>query len=79
VYKIPLLGKLIFYFLPPVSTEPYWEDRVLDTFDWYSPTYQWKHTYPEVYGWFREANLTDIHLLEVPVSMWGRKPAYANV
>lgn len=75
VYRIPILGKLIFHFLPPVSTEPYWEDRVLDTFDWYSPRYQWKHTYPEVYGWFQEARLTDMHLLDFPVAMWGRKPA----
>ncbi len=79
VYKIPILGKLIFHFLPSISTEPYWEDRVLDTFDWYSPTYQWKHTYPEVYDWFKEANLTDIHLLDVPVSMWGKKPDHADV
>ena len=74
IYKIPLLGKAIFHFLPPVTTHPYWEDRVLDTFDWYSPQYQWNHTYPEVYGWFQEANLTDIHLLEFPVALWGKKP-----
>jgi len=73
VYKIPFLGKAIFHFLPPISQEPYWEDRGLDTFDWYSATFQWKHTYPEVYRWFQEANLTDIHLLDVPVSMWGKK------
>lgn len=78
VYKIPFLGKAIFHFLPPISKETYWEDRVLDTFDWYSPAYQWKHTYPEVYGWFREANLTDIHLLDAPVSMWGKKPNHAD-
>ena len=65
VYKIPFLGKAIFHFLPPTSKEPYWEDRVLDTFDWYSPTYQWSNTYPEVHGWFREADLTDIHLAHV--------------
>ena len=75
VYRIPVLGKLMFHFLPPVSKEPYWEDRVLDTFDWYSPTYQWKHTYPEVYGWFQEAGLADVHLLDFPVSIWARKPA----
>lgn len=79
MYKTPVLGKLIFHFLPPVSMEPYWEDRVLDTFDWYSPTYQWKHTYPEIYRWFQEANLTDIHVLDVPVSMWGRKAAHGNM
>jgi len=73
VYKIPLFGKLLFHFCPPFSKEPFWEDRVLDTFDWYSPRYQWKHTYPEVYRWFQGADLTDIHLLDVPVSMWGKK------
>jgi SAM-dependent methyltransferase/uncharacterized protein YbaR (Trm112 family) len=75
IYKIPFLGKALFHFLPPISTEPYWEDRVLDTFDWYSPAYQWKHTYPEVYRWFREANLTDISLLDAPISMCGRRVA----
>jgi SAM-dependent methyltransferase len=78
VYKIPFLGKVIFHFLPPISKEPYWEDRVLDTFDWYSPTFQWKHTYPEVYRWFQEANLMDIHLLDVPVSMWGKKSNHSD-
>jgi SAM-dependent methyltransferase len=78
IYRIPVLGKLLFHFLPPISKEPYWEDRVLDTFDWYSPQYQWKHTYPEVYGWFQQANLTDMHLLEFPVSVWGRKPPKAQ-
>ena len=32
VRKIPLLGTMLFHFLPPISMEPYWEDRVLDTF-----------------------------------------------
>jgi SAM-dependent methyltransferase/uncharacterized protein YbaR (Trm112 family) len=73
LYKIPLLGKLLFHFLPPVSKEPYWEDRILDTFDWYSPRYQWKHTYPQVYKWFKEADLEDIELLDVPISVRGRK------
>ena len=74
IYRVPMVGKAIFHFLPPVSKEPYWQDRVLDTFDWYSPTYQWKHTYPEVYAWFREANLMEMQLLDVPISMSGRKP-----
>jgi ubiquinone/menaquinone biosynthesis C-methylase UbiE/uncharacterized protein YbaR (Trm112 family) len=75
VYRVPTFGKAIFHFLPPVSKEPYWQDRVLDTFDWYSPRYQWKHTYPEVYAWFQQAQLTDMQLLGVPISMTGRKPA----
>jgi len=78
VYKIPFLGKALFHFLPPLSKEPYWEDRVLDTYDWYAPKYQWKQTYPQVHRWFQEANLTDIHLLEAPVSMWGKKQHRSN-
>lgn len=31
-----------------------WQIRLLDTFDWYSPAYQWKHTFDEVFGWFRK-------------------------
>jgi SAM-dependent methyltransferase len=47
--------------------------RWLDTFDWYSPKYQWKHTYAEVFKWFKESGLSDITPLEHPVSMKGRK------
>ena len=52
--------------------EPEW--RWLDTFDWYSPKYQWKHTYEEVEGWFREAGLVEIHRGEFPVSVRGIRP-----
>lgn len=31
-----------------------WQIRLLDTFDWYSPAYQWKHTFEEVFAWYRE-------------------------
>jgi SAM-dependent methyltransferase/uncharacterized protein YbaR (Trm112 family) len=34
--------------------------RLLDTFDWYSPKYQWKHTYDEVFGWFSEEKFEGI-------------------
>ena len=47
---------------------------VLDTFDLYSPQYQWKHDEPEVRRWFEEASLTDVIELEFPVSFRGRKP-----
>jgi SAM-dependent methyltransferase len=60
--------------LLPVSQHPEPEWRVLDTFDWYAPKYQWKHDWPEVEGWFREAGLEDISRLEVPVSVAGRRP-----
>lgn len=50
-----------------------WRWRWLDTFDYFSPKFQWKHTYPEVFSWFQEAGLTQIVPLPAPVSMKGRK------
>jgi SAM-dependent methyltransferase len=63
--------------LLPVSHHPDPEWRVLDTFDWYAPKYQWKHDWPEVEGWFREAGLEDVRRHEVPVAVSGRRPAGA--
>ena len=47
---------------------------VLDTFDLYSPRYQWKHTEAEVREWFEKASLEDVSSLSFPVSMKGRRP-----
>jgi SAM-dependent methyltransferase len=57
----------------PCSNHPNPRWRVLDTFDWYSPKYQWKHTWKEVVGWFEGARLTDIVRLDVPISVKGRR------
>lgn len=78
VYKIPILGKIIDKIMPPISKEPSWEDRLLDTFDWYSAIYQSKHTYPEVYRWFKEWGLVDMELLDVPVAIKGYKPTHLS-
>jgi len=51
-----VLSKLI----PTVSTHPDPAIRVCDTFDWYSPEFQFHHTDEEVERWFREAGLVDI-------------------
>jgi SAM-dependent methyltransferase len=56
------------------STHPQWRVRLLDTFDWYSPRYQWKHTVAEVAGWFREAGLIDVDTQGFPVSVRGTRP-----
>ena len=56
------------------SDHPRWRWRVLDTFDWYAPRYQWRHRYPEVAAWFREAGLEITGILEPPVSIQGRRP-----
>lgn len=68
----PLRG--LFFHLFRLSMHPDARTRWLDTFDWYSPAYQWKHSYPEVFAWFREGGLEAIEPLEHPVSMRGRRP-----
>ncbi len=46
---------------------------VLDTFDLYSPRFQWKHTVSEVREWFEKANLEDVTVMSFPVSVRGRR------
>ena len=68
--KIPLIG---FPFRAFISTHPSKEWRALDTFDWYSPKYQSKHSHDEVVAWFTEAGLTEIKKLDFPTAVTGRK------
>jgi SAM-dependent methyltransferase len=57
----------------PVNRNPNRQWRVLDTFDWYSPQYQSKHTYEEVFRWFESCGMDDLHVGDVPISVRGRK------
>jgi hypothetical protein len=50
---------------------PRW--RLLDTFDWYSPKYQFKFNTEEVLAWFRELLLYDIQIQAIQVSVRGRR------
>jgi SAM-dependent methyltransferase len=72
VHAIPILGPFLRWLLP-VSRHPKPDWRVLDTFDWYSPRYQWKHSYEQVFPWFEEQGLTEIRVLEFPVALQGTK------
>ncbi|MCU1274671.1 MAG: ubiE 2 [Bryobacterales bacterium] len=67
-----LLSPLLFL---PVSGHPEWRVRLCDTFDWYSPKFQWKHTVEEVSEWFENAGLVDLSTEGFPVSVRGRRPA----
>jgi hypothetical protein len=58
----------------PVNRQPDPEARILDTFDWYSPKYQSKHTYEQVFRWFESCGLEDLHVAETPIAVRGRKP-----
>ena len=57
----------------PTSSHPDAEWRILDTFDWYSPRFQWKHSEPEVRGWFEQAGFSDLWTGPIPVSVRGHK------
>jgi ubiquinone/menaquinone biosynthesis C-methylase UbiE len=77
VYKVPILGNLL-RVLVPVSRQRDAKERVLETFDEYSPRYQSRHTFPEVHGWFVEAGITDIRIFDPPVTAVGRRPLTAG-
>ena len=73
LHRIPRLGIATSRCIPTsMDPDPRW--RWLDTFDWYSPRYQWKHTYEEVEAWFKEAGLVGIQRGNFPVSLQGMRP-----
>jgi SAM-dependent methyltransferase len=78
---IPLLGRPLaglIHHVFPVNRHPNAEMRVLDTFDWYSPKYQSKHTYEQVFRWFEDSGLKDLSVGELSIGVRGRKPVSAD-
>lgn len=68
----PRVTRLLDLILPTSNhSDPEWQ--VLETFDWYSPRYHNKHTYPEVEGWFNKLGFTETTRLPEPVAIRGRK------
>jgi SAM-dependent methyltransferase len=74
LHRLPIVGFATSVILP-TSPEPDPQWRWLDTFDWYSPRFQWKHSFAEVESWFRDAGLVEIRRQDVQVAVSGRKPA----
>jgi len=72
IYRLPIVGKLL-QILFPISMSPNWRERWLDTFDWYTPRYQWKYLYPEIFRWFHENRFNDIEIADGPIRMRGVK------
>ena len=72
VYRAPLLGRPL-QTVAPISMHPKWQWRWLDTFDWYTPEFQFKCTYPEVWRWFDQAGFDSIRILNEPICMQGTK------
>jgi SAM-dependent methyltransferase len=70
--QIPVLGVPLR--IIPVAGEGPWRWQILGTFDWYSPTFQSKHTFPEVAAWFEEAGLERIRVHDWNICVSGRRP-----
>lgn len=72
VYRLPLVGKVL-RAVWPISMHPDWRWRWLDTFDTYTPQFQWKFLYPEVFRWFTEQGFRDVQIFDGPIRMRGTK------
>ncbi len=79
---IPLVGRpaagLVHHVFPVNFAGPNNEARILDTLDWYSPQYQSKHTYEQVFRWFESSGLDSLTVGELTLGVRGRKPAGAT-
>ncbi|MGA9526786.1 MAG: methyltransferase domain-containing protein [Terriglobales bacterium] len=75
--KIPLVGRPaagLVQHVFPVNRQPDPEARMLDTFDWYSPKYQSKHTYEQVFRWYEAMGMEDMKIGDYAIAVRGRKP-----
>jgi SAM-dependent methyltransferase len=75
---VPVVGKPVagaVHHVFPVNRHPDPEVRVLDTLDWYSPKYQSKHTYEQVFRWFESCGLEALTIGQIPIGVRGRKPS----
>jgi SAM-dependent methyltransferase len=75
--KIPLVGRPAsgaLAYMVPMAFHPDRTWRILDTFDWYSPRYQSKHTYEEVFRWFESSGLKDLRVIDQPIAVQGSRP-----
>ncbi len=74
---VPLVGPPVagvVHHVFPVNRHPNPEVRVLDTLDWYSPKYQSKHTYEQVFRWFESCGLEHLTVGEISIGVKGRAP-----
>jgi SAM-dependent methyltransferase len=77
VYAVPGLGRVCRWVLP-ISPHRDWRWRWLDTFDWYTPTYQFKYLYPEIFRWFQNAGFSEVSVGDEPIRMRGIKREVAH-
>ncbi|MFZ1919714.1 MAG: methyltransferase domain-containing protein [Terriglobales bacterium] len=76
--KVPVVGRPaagVVHHVFPVNRQKTPEARMLDTFDWYSPKYQSKHTYEQVFRWYEAMGMEDMRIGDFSIAVRGRKPA----
>jgi SAM-dependent methyltransferase len=72
VYRLPLVGGVL-RMVAPISMHEHWRWRWLDTFDWYTPRYQFKYLYPEVFRWFTRRGMRGVELFDDPIRIRGAR------
>jgi len=78
--RVPVVGRPaagLVHHVFPVNRQKDREARLLDTFDWYSPKYQSKHTYEQVFRWYETMGMEDMRIGEFPIAVRGKKPIRA--
>ena len=78
IRKVPLVGPPVagaIHHVFPVNRQKDPEARMLDTFDWYSPKYQSKHTYEQVFRWYDAMGMEDMRIGDFSIAVRGRKPS----
>src|SRR5262249_34206619 len=66
--SVPVVGATtagVIHHVFPISKNQNPEVRLLDTLDWYSPKYQSKHTYEQVFRWFESCGLESLTVADV--------------
>jgi 2-polyprenyl-3-methyl-5-hydroxy-6-metoxy-1,4-benzoquinol methylase len=79
--RVPLVGPPAagaIHHVFPVNRQKDPEARMLDTFDWYSPKYQSKHTYEQVFKWYEAMGMEDMRVGEISIAVRGRKPLHRS-
>jgi len=75
--RVPFVGPPVagaIHHVFPVNRGKNPEIRILDTFDWYSPKYQSKHTYEQVFKWYAAMGMEDMRVGDISIAVRGRKP-----
>ncbi len=74
--SVPVIGRPlanVVHHVFPVNRSPNPEIRILDTLDWYSPKYQSKHTYEQVFRWFESCGFEGLTVADVSIGVKGSK------